>query len=72
MKVDFCSQDFHDFFIKDGLIFAHSEQEYFSGLNPFNLHWKDNCISFYAPYQQIKTAEYNLQTVDTVLKFTEN
>ena len=47
-KVEFDKTNVSDeFWFKDGLIFAHNEQEYEQGLNPLTLQWKDGSNSFY-------------------------
>jgi len=40
-----------DFWLKDGLVFAHTEQEYDEGLNPLTLQWKDKMTTMY-PYEK--------------------
>lgn len=51
-KVDYARDGSTDaFWLKDGLVFAHTEQEYDEGLNPLTLQWKDKMTTMY-PYEK--------------------
>ncbi len=37
----------NDMWVKDGLVFANTQQDYNEGVNPLLLQWKDNFNSFF-------------------------